>query len=250
MQPEMRRFIDETVERLARAKFVPDPSLGPRVGWIGSIVGSVQKRHGAIVKQAFLTVLATSRFEVWAESDFAIQPAADQACDLQQPRDYWTSVAVPYQPGAGRSIHLDMLVWNPAKRRLSAYQIKRGNGRHDAGKMRQVVRDLICAQIQLRSYGASRNLLVRTCSAHLISYYGREEQAGDWTLDRTQLDQHFGVPVLAQIEEINEYYRSKVEAVCAASFRSAKPVSTTSRSTAPSNLRFLQNAPQSPQEAR
>ena len=41
----------------------------------------------------------------------------------------------------------------PAARAVRAYEIKRGNGQFDAGKIRSIRRDLKCIQVLLKGYG-------------------------------------------------------------------------------------------------
>jgi hypothetical protein len=74
-----------------------------------------------------------------------------------------------------------------------------------------MMRDLICTQVILRSYGEARlGLPIQAATSHIIVYYGAEN-FGPFTLTRDRLDDHFGVPLVGQVEEVNAYYRDQVE---------------------------------------
>lgn len=46
-----------------------------------------------------------------------------------------------------------MIAFDSADEKIRAYEIKRGNGQFDAGKIRSIRRDLKCIQVLLKSYG-------------------------------------------------------------------------------------------------
>jgi hypothetical protein len=46
-----------------------------------------------------------------------------------------------------------MVAFDGADESIRAYEIKRGNGQFDAGKIRSITRDLKCIQVLLKSYG-------------------------------------------------------------------------------------------------
>ena len=110
-----------------------------------------------------------------------------------------------------RALQIDILVHDRERNTITSYEVKRGAGTHDAGKRRSMLRDLICTQVVLKSYAEER--LGTGCdkaSSHIIVYYGAES-FGPFTLTRDDLDAHFGVPIVEQVEEVNGYYRARVE---------------------------------------
>ena len=52
-----------------------------------------------------------------------------------------------------RTLQVDMIAFDNADQSIRAYEIKRGNGQFDAGKIRSITRDLKCIQVLLKSYG-------------------------------------------------------------------------------------------------
>jgi hypothetical protein len=74
---------------------------------------------------------------------------------------------------------------------LRAYEVKRGFGVHDAGKKRSILRDTLCQNMLLQSYGRQRGLIVSGSAAHVIFYYGNRSIPPPFSLTGTELDQHF-----------------------------------------------------------
>ena len=52
-----------------------------------------------------------------------------------------------------RTLQIDMVAFDNADNFIRAYEIKRGNGQFDAGKIRSITRDLKCIQVLLNSCG-------------------------------------------------------------------------------------------------
>jgi hypothetical protein len=78
-----------------------------------------------------------------------------------------------------------------------------------------MLRDLICTQVILKSYGEERlGVRCEAANSHIIVYYGAES-FGPFTLSRDGLDEHFGVPLIGQVEEVNAYYRRQIEELLA-----------------------------------
>jgi hypothetical protein len=48
------------------------------------------------------------------------------------------------------------MAYDEADKTIRAYEIKRGNGQFDAGKIRSIKRDLMCIQVLLRAMGKLR----------------------------------------------------------------------------------------------
>jgi hypothetical protein len=58
-------------------------------------------------------------------------------------------------------------------KRLGAYEVKRGNGQFDAGKIRSIKRNLLCVQVLLKSYGAElAKLKPVAAESRIIFYFG------------------------------------------------------------------------------
>ena len=104
-----------------------------------------------------------------------------------------------------------MVAFDSADQTIRAYEVKRGNGQFDAGKIRSIKRDLLCVQVLLKSYGVElAKLKPVAAESRIIFYFGVRSIPRPWSLVREELDDHFGFPVVARIEEANEYFRTKL----------------------------------------
>lgn len=209
----MRPLVDATIDRLAAAKFCCDPLMGEEYSRITSVVSSAYKRHGQILETAILECLKSyDRFEVWNDPALPISRAADAlaATYMNNPSAALTA-SIAHGGDAERALQVDLLVHDRQRNTVASYEVKRGAGAHDAGKRRSMLRDLICTQVVLKSYAEERlGMAAEKATSHIIVYYGAES-FGPFTLTRDGLDEHFGVPVVGQVEEVNAYYRGRVE---------------------------------------
>jgi hypothetical protein len=137
---------------LAKTKFVQDPVAGLKYSRATSIVSSAYKRHGRILETALREGLRESnRHQVWQESAFRVSRAADGLVSSQT-EDACRQTTLPYGDSI-RTIQVDMVAFDSADQSIRAYEVKRGNGQFDAGKIRSIKRDLMCVQVLLKSYG-------------------------------------------------------------------------------------------------
>ena len=109
-----------------------------------------------------------------------------------------------------RTLQVDVIMFNRNTGVIRGYEVKRGSGLHDAGKRRSILRDLLCLQVLLKSYGVQRGLEVREARAHIIFYYGQCSIKEPFSLTREQLDDHFGWPVVEAIEDVNSYFKDRL----------------------------------------
>ncbi len=202
--------VDETIRGLARRKFVLDPIAGAKYSRATSIVSSAYKRHGRILETAFCESLRESnRHRVWQESAFRVSRAADALVSAQSDQDCLHS-NLPYGESV-RTLQVDLIAFDEADRTIRAYEIKRGNGQFDAGKIRSIKRDLLCTQVLLKNYGEVANASPIAAESKIIFYYGVRSIPRPWSLTKDDLDAHFGFPIKEKIEQANEYFRVKLQ---------------------------------------
>jgi len=206
--------VDATIRRLAAKTCVNDPVVEARYSRITSIVSSAYKRHGAIIEKAFEAALKQCpHLTVWAEADFRVSAAAERLAD-NDVTAFGSSLSY-LKNTYERILQVDLLVFDSRNRRLGSYECKRGFGYHDSGKKRSMLRDLRCVQMHLKSYGEDRGLDVGRAEARIIFYYGTCSVGPPWALTREYLDGHFDAPVAESIEEVNEYFRSRLNGLLA-----------------------------------
>lgn len=112
-----------------------------------------------------------------------------------------------------RTLQVDMIAFDNADQSIRAYEIKRGNGQFDAGNIRSITRDLKCVQVLLKGYGEINKLNASAAESKIIFYYGVRSIPRPWSLVKTELDEHFGFPVVERIEQANDYFRTKLHAL-------------------------------------
>jgi hypothetical protein len=205
-------IVDDTIRALADVKFVQDPIAGPRYSRATSIVSSAYKRHGRILEFALRESLRESnRHKVWNDEAFRVSREADALANTQD-LDACRQTTLPFGASV-RTLQIDMVAFDHADDSIRAYEIKRGNGQFDAGKIRSITRDLKCIQVLLKSYGEFCNFKPSTAESKIIFYYGMRSIPRPWSLVKGELDDHFGFPVVERIEQANDYFRAKLHAL-------------------------------------
>lgn len=201
--------VEKTIQRLDTKQFTPDPIAGRHFSKITSVMSSAYKRHGYILERATLEALKLCpHFEVWHDELFQVPATVDHivAGSFASPTTL-VGTDYPYSDGE-RTLQVDAIVFDKNTGVLKAYEIKRGAGLHDSGKRRSILRDLLCVQVLLKSYGKQRGLDVKEAFSHIIFYYGKCSIPKPFAVTGTELDDHFGWPVHDAVEEVNRYFQS------------------------------------------
>jgi hypothetical protein len=203
--------IDLTLKRLDKKVFAPDPIAGPHFSRITSLLSSAYKRHGGILEGAILeTLRLCDHFDVWHDPLFQVPAAADHLVTgtIAEPTKL---IGYDYSYSQGdRTLQVDAIVFNKKTGALGAYEVKRGFGPHDSGKKRQMLKDVLCVQILLKSYAKQRGLDPNNAFSHVIFYYGKCSIPKPFAITGAELDQHFSWPVYESVEEVNRYFKSRL----------------------------------------
>ncbi len=83
----------------------------------------------------------------------------------------------------------------------------------DAGKKRSIRNDILSTNFVLKGYGKSKDLDVKKAYSYIISYYGLRALPKPYSLIKEELDEHFGVSIIKQVEDVNNYFKTKLENV-------------------------------------
>ena len=208
----LKPTIEDTIERLNAKQFKPDPIGGEHFSKIVSLMGSAYKRHGYIIEKAILESLKQNiNFIAWETNEFHVSKVADHLVDeaISDPSKI-KGATVPYSEPAERKLQIDVLVYKKSDKSLCCYEIKRGNGLHDAGKRRSILRDAMCAEVLLKSYGEKNNLEVSTTASHVIFYYGACSLPKPYSLTAEELNDHFGYDIHKDVEAVNRYFKERL----------------------------------------
>jgi hypothetical protein len=204
--------VDDTIRALSNVRFVEDPIAGTKYSRATSIVSSAYKRHGRILESALRESLRESnRHKVWHDEAFKVSREADALANTQD-MGACRQTTLPYGNSV-RTLQVDMIAFDRADETIRAYEIKRGNGQFDAGKIRSILRDLKCIQVLLKNYGQVSSLQPVAAESKIIFYYGVRSIPKPWSLVKNELDEHFGFPVVEKIEQANDYFRARLYAL-------------------------------------
>ncbi|MCH8348422.1 MAG: hypothetical protein IH901_08045, partial [Proteobacteria bacterium] len=156
---KLRPHVDETVGRLIETEFRIDPIAGERFSKIPSIIGSVQKRHGTIIEMALREAInLNEHITVWKEDEFKVSSDAVgivAGVNNVKLNPDWLHILTQQLTygGASKSLQVDLIAYNHDTREIKALEVKRGNSHHDAGKKKAILKDVLCVQMLLKSYG-------------------------------------------------------------------------------------------------
>lgn len=205
--------LDETIDRLSRARFRDDPIGGSEYSRATSIMSSAYKRHGQILGHALIERLREcARFEVWTEDAFKLSHASSDEVRKDLPIHAYRSIDLVYGE-AEQSIRVDAIVFDRETGTLRSYNVKRGNGSYDAAKRRVLQSELFRVQMGLRGYGASHGLNPSSAEAYAIFYYGLRSIPKPYSLVRDDLDNHFQFSVTPALEAFNDSFKSRLHAL-------------------------------------
>ena len=204
--------IDKTINALNKKSFEPDPIAGAHFSKITSVMSSAYKRHGLIIEQSVLqSVLANPDFDAWEDKAFPVSAAADSvASNFMAAPEQAVSSGLAFEATGSRTLQIDLVAYNKATKHLSIYEIKRGSGLHDAGKKRQILRDVICMELLAKSYGEARGYEVTSSRAHVIFSYGKCSIKAPYALTGEDLNEHFGYNLKGDVEAANELFKKRL----------------------------------------
>jgi hypothetical protein len=201
----------DAVAAAAATKFPLDTLLGPELSRLISVSNSVVKRHGLLLERAIIEALeASKRFQVLHNCVIPVTGAADSLVASNSP-EALARVALRYDTPAVRSITLDIVVVDLQAAWAGAYQIKRGGGDMGPRLRKPLERDLAAVRLLLRSYlrdqGYSAVDVVTTAA---VDYLGAAGLPKHLSILGTELDDHFGVPVVQVVEQMTDRLRAEL----------------------------------------
>jgi hypothetical protein len=206
----MRPLVDETVQKLGAAQFRLDPIAGRKYSRATSIMSSAYKRHGAILDRALLERLKDcARLRVWTEDDFKLCHSSLREVRVSERIEPLLRTQLPYGDRE-RSVRIDVLVFDEEDSKLSAYNVKRGNGSYDGSKRRIIQDETLRSHMLLMDYGRQLGLSPKDGHAHVIFYYGLLSLSPPIAISGFDLDEHFRFPVIKAIESVNSYFTEKL----------------------------------------
>lgn len=208
----LKSDVDQTIEKLSGKKFKLDPLAGKKYSKVVSVLSSSYKRHGFILERAILEQLKTNPdFVVWEDRTFHVDQTADHIVDtiINDPIN-GLKAEIGYSGKGHRTLQVDVIVFNKKTKQICAYEIKRGNGLHDSGKRRSILRDLLCVQVLLKSYAQCKGYKAKSARSYIVFYYGARSIPAPFSFVREELNDHFGFEVVKPVEAVNRYFQKQL----------------------------------------
>jgi hypothetical protein len=202
--------VDDTIKALAKTKFVQDPVAGIKYSRATSIISSAYKRHGRILETALRR--ACERVTGTKYGRRILFGYRGPQTPWSAPKVRMLAAKAHFRMATACGSFRSTLLPSTVRIKQSGHtKSSAANGQFDAGKIRSIKRDLLCVQVLLKSYGVElAKLKPVAAESRIIFYYGVRSIPRPWSLVREELDDHFGFPVVARIEEANEYFQTKL----------------------------------------
>jgi hypothetical protein len=195
-------------------EFPADPVIGTDLSQAVSFIGSTVKRHGAQIQSTLADALAASgRYVVFTDLTLPFTKAAQGLLDARNSETNLMPIKLRADSEADRMLSLDLAVVDPEAGWAGVYEVKRGNGATESKKRAPTERTLLGARLVAASYLQQLGYEgIDKVTSAVIDYYGCSGFRKELTLSRGQLDDHFGVPVVATIEAMTAALRDALHA--------------------------------------
>jgi hypothetical protein len=213
---EMKPVIDKTIASLKKKTFKSDPIVEREFSRIYSLVGSSQKRHGAIIEKSIIEALKKYKnYEVWGEQSFKVSNRVNGMVStvhrVKDNPDWLDLLDNNFKYGqAERTQQVDIIAYDKIKRKIIGLEVKRGYSHHDAGKKKKILQETLALRMLIKSYGEQQGLEIDNREAFVCSYYGSNEFDERISINKDGLSDLFEVDVLTPVEEVNHYFRKRI----------------------------------------
>ncbi len=235
LDPHIKKIVDEKLEglfsdkkwnkkKLEKEKLGnKDPLYSDAEDRMAYVLHSVTIRAGQLIDTLYtnavkvccpkLSVLKVGKFEFKVSRE-AKQIASTSKHDkdiLEHSLTYGKAMKVK---GKDKTIQIDLMTYDPEKKLISSYEIKRGGGHHDSGKQEKIIEDLLTVRLLLKSYGERiHNLKIKKARSYVISHMNRDLFAPEYRMfvvKGKDLNNHFNSKDLMKTIELGvDYFASE-----------------------------------------
>ncbi|MCJ2089811.1 hypothetical protein MKK88_28055 [Methylobacterium sp. E-005] len=201
----------DAVAAAVSTKFPLDELLGAELSRLISVSSSVVKRHGILLEKAFVEALQSSgRFEVLHNPVIPITAAADGLLGSNTAENL-ARLNLRYDQPAVRSVNQDIVVIDVACGWAGAYSIKRGGGDMGPRLRKPLERDVASVRLLLRSYLRDQGYsTIDVTTSACIDWFGAAGLPPHLTVQGSDVDAHFGVPVIPTVERMTRHLRDEL----------------------------------------
>jgi hypothetical protein len=192
------------IDNAMAGDFPIDPIIGPDLSKSLSVINSVVKRHGLMLQKSLADALAaTGRFEVLTEVALPITEAANALLASQNSDRDLAKIKLKADSAILRMVTVDLIVVETEAGWAGVYDVKRGNGATESARRRPIEHGLKAARLVIADYLSKLGYEgIRNVTSAVIDVYGASGFSKDLKVTGDELDEHFGVPVLATLEAV------------------------------------------------
>ena len=160
-----------------------------------------------------LQVLKVGKYEfkVSREAKSIASTSKHDSDILEHSLTYGQSMKIKGKP---KTLQIDLMTYEPEKKIIRSYEIKRGGGHHDSGKQEKIIEDLFTVRLLLKSYGERvQKLQIKKARSYVISHMNRDLFSPEYrkfVVKGKDLNKHFKAKNLIQnIDLANSYFASE-----------------------------------------
>lgn len=201
-------FCAEAIKRICSRPFETDPILTADQTRLAGIINGATRGHGILIEKAILESLQDRADRLaWCEPAFRLSHG-DTNYHKAATAEGMAFAALPYGDGDAkhRTVQVDLITFEAATGTVRAYEIKRNH--EDAGS----AANLAIVRSLLISYARTvKQLPAVSAEMWTISYYGVPHKHATFRLTRADLDEHFGCPVVANVDRATAAYREALQ---------------------------------------
>ena len=203
----------QTVRASLKAEFRPDPLLPREISKLMSFCTSVAIRHGPLIERAIAEALQSHGLTVLRTIHVPVTQGALAIVGSEK----YSQIAADQLPFDENKIagyvDADIIVIDEKNRCAGAFSVKRGGGAAGTKKRTSDDRDLRAMGFTLASWLRQQGYRrVDAALAMVIDFYGQAGFPKDLAIDRSELDDFFGLPIVAEVERMTEAMREAIDA--------------------------------------
>jgi hypothetical protein len=202
--------VEKAVQGAYAAGFAPEPLFSADISRVVSVLSSVVKRHGPLIEEAiFLKLQESGRYILLRN-----QPVPTTKAGIAVARNQ-DLVQLEYcDDDRADTVDVDLCAIDTHKGIVRAVQIKRGGGRTDSRKRRQIEGGLRAAALTLSSYMRTLGYTsVTQAEVAVVDFYGASGFSPSIVVGNAELDRFFEVPLVDTIEMMTAQMRHSVRSI-------------------------------------
>ncbi len=210
---EIRDAVDAALHECFDKTYCSDELLGNKLTQVRGPLDSLPKRHGLLLEKAIAHAFAGAgdRYEVQTQVALTVSKEAMSLVECNQ-LDKLDDLNLPIDGPHGKSVVIDIVIFDHKTRDLHVVSVKRGGGAQGGRKARDARDDLTAAGLMLKNIMLRKGLPVLSVKKVLVDWYGRSGIVARKKVSRETVDEYFGLPIARQVEAMSAYLESSIAA--------------------------------------